>query len=174
MNNCTLNYYPVNLSLLLNFASWTHYRVKLYRSENPSNQSFFLRKMLKSNLQVCSAPFWLFKYPEKQEAFHHCLSYCKAWVKIYAPRTAPMSQGNSTVSYIENLHSIVVFICLHFFLALLICFFLIFKGHKRVRRSARLTKIEHRAPTHVGNTRGSALFLCIESLAPGALPSWSQ
>ena len=114
--------------LLLNFATRTHYRVKLYRSENPSNQSFFLRKMLKSNLQVCFTPFLLFKYPEKQEAFHHCLSYCKALVKIYKPRTAHMSQGNSTVSCIENLPSFVVFICLHFFLPLLICFFLIFQG----------------------------------------------
>lgn len=73
--------------LLLNFATWTQYRVKLYRSQNPSKQSLFLRKMFKSNLQVCSASFWLFKYTEKQVAFHHCLSYCKALVKIYKPNT---------------------------------------------------------------------------------------
>lgn len=56
------------------------------------------------------------------------VSCCKALVKIYKSRTAHMSQGSSTVSCIENLHSFVVFICLHFFLALLICFFLIFQG----------------------------------------------
>ena len=56
------------------------------------------------------------------------------------------------------------------------CVVSLIKGHKRERRSARLTKIKHRATHPLAWETREAQPVCAwwVGLAPGELPSWSQ